>query len=87
MAEWHGVVAGIPGSVTEGNPLGSSIEGRFAVASGWVFVEDSAGNRIGARQLLPDENPRAAARGILRTTRAGGGDPYAHLFYSKKGSW
>jgi len=84
---WHGVVAGLPGSISEGNSEGRSVEGRFAIADGWVFVEDTLGNRIGARQLLPNEDAKAAARGLLRGTRAGRGDPCSHLFYQKKGQW
>jgi hypothetical protein len=85
--DWRGIVAGLPNTVNEGNPEGKCIEGRYAVVNGWVFVEGLAGNRIGARQLLPDENPKTAARGILRTTRAGRGDPCAHLFYRKRSQW
>jgi hypothetical protein len=81
---WYGVVAGLPQSVNEGNPEGKSIEGRYAVVNGWIFVEDPAGNRIGARQLSADENPKTAARGILRTTRADGATRARTCFIRRK---
>jgi hypothetical protein len=85
MTEWRGVVAGLPNTVNEGNPLGKSVEGKFAVEKGWVFVQDSAGRRLGARQLLPDEDAKSAARGILRG--AAKSDPCSHLFFTKGSSW
>jgi hypothetical protein len=63
--EWHGVVVQVA-APTDSNPGGTVAEGRYAVASNVLFVEDADGKSLGSRRLGATDDPKVEAKRILR---------------------
>jgi hypothetical protein len=78
---WHPLVVQVQ-APSEANPGGAVREYRYQVAFGTVRVASLDGRVIGSASIAPDDNPKVAARKIIRECSTGFNSPllnYPHL--------